>query len=389
MACTLRRGEQRQMVPAGHNGRQEEFDAKLARIRAYLRDHALGGVALSSQALFAWATAGGDNHVVLASEYGVAHLLVTADKVAVLSSNIEAGRASAEEFDGLDTSKIEFWSCPWHADGGVEAEIQRRMGGQRWASDLGIGPARLAEDFRKLTYSLAETEIVRYRKLGRDCSLAMEEALGAVRPGYTEHRVAGLICQRLQDHGVRPHVVLVAADERARRFRHPIPTGKRLRQHLMAVLCGKRGGLIVALTRLLHFSRTLAAELRRKHDAVCAVDVALNAATRRGVPIGNVFAAGVAEYERQGFGEEWKLHHQGGPTGYQGRSFLGRPAEERLVMDNQAFAWNPSISGTKSEDTIVVRSGGIEFLSAPTRAWPAVSVKTGAGTFRRADIRLG
>ena len=146
MACTLRRGEQRQMVPAGHNGRQEEFD-------------------------------------------------------------------------GLDTSELGFWSCPWHADGGVEAEIRRRMGGQSWASDSGIGPAPLAEDFRKLTYSLAETEIVRYRRLGRDCSLAMEEALGAVRPGYTEHRVAGLICQRLQDHGVRPHVVLVAAGSSSCRLR--------------------------------------------------------------------------------------------------------------------------------------------------------------------------
>ena len=366
--------------------RQAEFDAKLAGIRGYMRERGLGGVVLSSQALFAWATAGGDNHVVLASDYGVARLLVTAEQAAVLSSNIESGRFKAEEFKGLEASRLEFWACPWHTDQ-VAAELQHRLGQQAWASDSDLGPARLGEDFTELTYSLHENEIVRYRKLGKDCSLAMEEALAAVRPGVTEHHVAGLICQRLWDHGVRPHVILVAADERVFSFRHPIPTGRKLKRHLMAVLCGKRGGLIINLTRMLHFARKLPPELRRKHDAVCAVDVAFNVASRAGACIKDVFAAGVAEYEKQGFAGEWEHHHQGGPSGYQGRSFLGTPQESRAVLENQAYAWNPSICGTKSEDTILVCDGGIEFLSGPTRAWPTLPVRLGAKTYRRADIK--
>lgn len=368
-------------------GRQAEFEAKLAQIRGFLRERNLGGVVLTSQALFAWATAGGDNHVVLASEYGVARLLVTADRAAVLSNNIEWRRLSTEEFKGLDLSRIEFWYCPWHADEAV-AEIVRRLGQQRWASDSDIGPAQLGEDFTKLSYSLHGHEIARYRKLGKDCAAAMEEALAAARPGATEQHVAGLICQRLLDRGVRPHVILVAADERVYQFRHPIPTGRKLKQHLMAVLCGKRGGLIIALTRMLHFGRKLPEELRRRHDAACAVDMALNAATRVGTPVKDVLAAGIAEYERQSFGGEWQLHHQGGPTGYQGRSYLATPGEARPVLENQAFAWNPSICGTKSEDTILAAGGGIEFLSGPTRAWPTVAVRLGGKTYRRADIKL-
>jgi len=368
--------------------RQAEFDAKLTRIRAYLREHGLGGVALSSQALFAWATAGGDNHVVMASEYGVGRLLVTPERVTVLSANIETQRLSDEEFKGLDTSGIEFWHSPWHADE-TGAEIQRRMGSRTWASDSEIAPVRLGEDFLQLSYALHENEIARYRKLGKDCSQAMEEALGAVRSGDREYQVAGLIAKRLWDHGVRPHVILVAADERVFSYRHPIPTARKLKKHLMGVLCGKRGGLIINLSRMLHFARKLPPDLRRKHDAVCAVDLALNTASLPGARIRNVFAAGVAEYERQGFPDEWQFHHQGGPTGYQGRSYLGTPREERLVLENQAFAWNPSIRGTKSEDTILARDGGIEFLSAPTSTWPVVAVRLDGKTYKRADIRLG
>ncbi|MGD0094503.1 MAG: aminopeptidase P family protein, partial [Planctomycetota bacterium] len=82
------------------------------------------------------------------------------------------------------------------------------------------------------------------------------------------------------------------------------------------------------------------------------------------------------------------IHHQGGPTGYQGRSYLGTPQDERQVLENQAFAWNPSICGTKSEDTILACAGGIEFLSAPTKSWPVVAVRSGEKTCKRADILL-
>jgi antitoxin VapB len=156
----------------------------------------------------------------------------------------------------------------------------------------------------------------------------------------------------------------------------------------MAVLCGKRGGLIINLTRMLHFGKKLPEDLRRKHDACCAIDLAFNGATRVGRAANDIFADGVKEYEKQGFGEEWKLHHQGGPTGYYGRCYRATPTEGRHVQDNQAFAWNPSITGTKSEDTILVTRDGFEFLSSPTSAWPGLKVKFGNKTYRRADIKL-
>jgi len=363
----------------------DEFSGKIRRIRAFLQKHGLGGVVLNTQPLFSWATAGRDNHVVLGTENGFAYLLVSREEVVVLATNIEMPRLLAEEFNDAQGLKIRFAEYPWQKDGALDHHIQECMAGRVFASDCGIG-SRLPDEFIAMTYTLFPAEIERYRRLGKDCSLAMEEALAEVKPGDSEHHVAGLLCARMWDHAVRPQLALVASDERVVQFRHPIPKYKKIKKHVLAVLCGKRGGLITNVTRMLHFGRKLPDDLRRKHDAVCAIDMAFNTATQVGTPVKDVFAAGVAEYKAQNFADEWTLHHQGGPTGYQGRSFLGRPTEERLVLDNQAYAWNPSIAGTKSEDTILATRDGIEFLSEPTKQWPGIDIKRDGKTVRRADI---
>jgi len=59
-----------------------------------------------------------------------------------------------------------------------------------------------------------------------------------------------------------------------------------------------------------------------------------------------------------------------------------------VALANQAFAWNPSIAGTKSEDTILIGENGFEFLSGPTKAWPTVSVKANGKSYKRAGIKL-
>jgi len=374
------------------NGRTAEFQEKLQRVRGFLKKHKLGGVLLNEQKYFSWATAGGENYVVLGHDFGVGYLLITEDSFTVLANNIEIHRFADEEFYALSKKGIEFWSCPWHEDHQIFSEVQRRMKSRKWASDCGApGSIPLPGEFAELTYQLTPDEIERYRRLGHDCSVAMEAALEGLEPGYRETRIASRIAASMLEYNVRPHLVLVAGDERVFKYRHPIPVhSNRAKKHLMAVLCGKRGGLIINLTRMVHFGRTLPSGLRRRHDAVCQVDFALNSGTRPGRTAAQVFKDGLDAYKLHGFEEEWKLHHQGGPTGYQGRSYRGTPTETRKVLRNQAYAWNPSITGTKSEDTIIVPDTGTDFelLSGPTLRWPAITFRRGAKLYRRADIRL-
>jgi Xaa-Pro aminopeptidase len=152
----------------------------------------------------------------------------------------------------------------------------------------------------------------------------------------------------------------------------------------MLVLCARRHGLIVALTRLVHFGR-LPAELVRRHQAVCAVDTAFHLNTRVGTPVREVFRRGVQAYADQGFPDEWRLHHQGGPCGYQGRDSLGTFDATGVVLENQPFAWNPSITGAKSEDTILATAKGPEVIT-PAKDWPMIEVKWLGRAWRRPDI---
>jgi antitoxin VapB len=130
----------------------------------------------------------------------------------------------------------------------------------------------------------------------------------------------------------------------------------------MLVACAQRHGLIVAMTRLVHFGR-VPPDLARKHSAVCAVDEALIDATRPGTTWSSVLAAGIRAYLTEGFPREWKLHHQGGPMGYECRDSCVTPTTKGRVAPLQMVGWNPSITGTKSEDTI---------LSADSEAAPEI-----------------
>ena len=152
----------------------------------------------------------------------------------------------------------------------------------------------------------------------------------------------------------------------------------------MLVLCARQRGLIVSLTRLVHFGK-LPAELRRRHDLNCAVDAAFIRNTRVGLPVRDVFQRGVAAYSAAGFPEEWHLHHQGGPCGYEPRDYVGTPTIPGVVLENQAFAWNPSNTGTKSEDTLLATCRGPRLITA-AREWPMVEVAGKEGAIPRPDI---
>ena len=42
--------------------------------------------------------------------------------------------------------------------------------------------------------------------------------------------------------------IMIATDDRVFRYRHPIPTDRRLEKHAMLVVCGRKWGLIVSAT---------------------------------------------------------------------------------------------------------------------------------------------
>ncbi len=362
--------------------RLQEVQVKRERVRDFLEVHGLDAIVLEKQNSFAWYTAGGDNHVGTATERGAALLVVTREADYVVTTNIEAPRIMTEEVAELGMRLLE---VPWHQRDGVSETGKRLCGEGKVASDTGFGGTRkMASEIAELRFSLMDAEIERYRKLGRDVENAVSGVCKRVRRGMTENAIAGMVAESLYRRGITPAVLLIAADDRIEKFRHPINTDREVNKCVMVACCGRRWGLIISCTRIVHFGK-LSAERRRKHEAVLKVDAALNLSTRVGERIGSIVSAGIQAYSQVGFGDEWKWHHQGGPTGYAPREFRAMPDEERNVVRHQAFAWNPSVAGTKSEDTILVTDEGMEFLSLSSD-WPMVEVEYEGKVVKREDI---
>jgi hypothetical protein len=72
--------------------------------------------------------------------------------------------------------------------------------------------------------------------------------------------------------------------------------------------------------------------------------------------------------ELEGFPEEWRRHHQGGLTGYGSREIIATPETAHLIQTGQAFAWNPSITGAKAEETFLLTDAGAEVIASPELA---------------------
>ena len=362
--------------------RTDEIAQKRDRVLGYMREKGLEGVLLGSTASFAWYTAGGQNHVSTGSEKGVARVLVTPGRDHLLANNIEMPRLLAEE---VPEGRFEPVEHPWFDETSATADLAKLIRPERVASDDGFaGTDVLPADFAELRYSLFPEEIVRYKWLGRHVSEVLEGACAQVRAGMTELRVAGQICHLCYGFGIIPVVLLVAADERIARFRHPIPTEKEVERCAMLVLCGKKGGLICSATRLVHLG-PVPEELERKHRAVCEVDATFILGTEVGADVGQLFQKATEAYARHGYPDEWKQHHQGGATGYATRDFKVTRSTRRRVLENQAFAWNPSIAGTKSEGTIVATERGPEIMTAAV-AGPTIPIEIEGQVIHRPAI---
>lgn len=361
--------------------RKWEFEEKRKRLNEFMDKQGYDAVLLRRVSGFAWLSCGGDSHVATDSEKGEAALYATRDGVACLTSNIEAARMAEEELDGLP---IPVEAAPWHT--GIGELVGRRMEGLKVASDTHFPNAhKMAEPLKELRFSLLEPEIERYRGVGRAAVGAMEQACRTVAPGMTEHIAAGLLDGMLRTAGLTPLVTLAGADDRLDRYRHPIPTSKRISRVCMLVTCARRHGLIVALTRMVHFG-TVPDDLQDRLYVASSVEAVMHEASRPGMEVSRILLLGADEYGRHGFQDEWTRHHQGGGIGYETREFIANPDCTRVVQENQAFAWNPSLPGAKCEDTILVTGDGTELLTLQSDDWPTIDIAAAGGMQSRPGI---
>jgi Xaa-Pro dipeptidase len=301
-----------------------------------------------------WLLCGRGRPVSITSPAAGYTVVLSGERSYALYPDIETSRVAAEErLEELGYEPVPF---AWHE--GPSATLERILDGRPALEgdelDAAVAPERRA---------LGEAERDRYRAAGADAASAMKDCLDRLSPSLSEVEAAAELDYRARLCGFVAPVVLVAGQERQKVHRHPLPTEAPLGCHALLAFTAEREGLHVSLTRLISFG-PVSAVLRGLVDAVARVDAAMLRASRPGRSLGDVFEVASSAYEAEGFPGEWRKHHQGGLTGYDGREVFGTPNEPTRLPHSCAVAWNPSITGgAKSEDTVLVTENGLDVVT--------------------------
>jgi Xaa-Pro aminopeptidase len=359
--------------------RKPEVLNKLARLRDRMAARQVDAALLNLIPNAAWITGGAATYVNEGTEIGASSLLVSQDRAYVLTDTIEGPRLKQEEH--LEDLGFELVLEPWYARGKAFASL---TAGKRVGQDTPGGTLDFGADLQRLRTVLQPEEVARMRHACTLAAEAMDDAVRSVRPGDPEYDLAARLSAACRARGGSPIVNLIASDERIYQFRHPLPTTKTVERYAMLVLCMRFEGLIAAVTRLVHFG-PMPDELRSRAMAVARVDAKMILGTRTGCTIGDLFEVARQAYIEEGYPESIEEHHQGGSMSYQPREIIAHPDDPTPIELHQVFAWNPSIRGAKSEDSVYLGPNGVEVLTEIAN-WPVWTVTVSGQTIKRPAI---
>ncbi len=355
-----------------------EHGEKLERVAGLAHAAGVHGILLAGHHNIAWLTSGRGNRIDGSREIGTARLLVAADgRRFVLANAIEMPRLLDEELAGLSYEPIEY---PWTEDQDPSRAVRAARSvlgdgvplGADWPlpDTTGMEPV-----IARARFLLTEGEIDRYRALGREAGVMLGRVARSLKPGDDERDIARLIMDGAAAMRARPVVTLVGSDERLRSYRHPVPKATAWKSVVMVALCAERDGLVVSLSRVV--SAGSQPDLEARTQATASVFGRLLDATRPGATAAQLYAVAAGGYAAAGFpGEELK-HHQGGAIGYRAREWVAHPKSQETVQARQAFAWNPTVTGTKVEDTALVIDDRLE-MPTTSPDWPLIALGTEA-----------
>lgn len=315
---------------------------------------------LTTHTALTWYLDGSRMHISLAGD-PVAALLVDRGGDHLVTFNNEAERIASEELP----VGVSLHAVPWHGNLHQAAAALAHDGNP-------LAEAAVVPQLRAARQSLLPGEAARYSRLSKDLAAAMTDVLSQASPQTTEFQIASGLAARIVAVGAEPLVLLCNGSSRST-FRHPLATHSSIGRRAMAVACARRNGLVANVTRWVAFDAGTPEEFDAE-ARIAAVEADIFRATQPGAGLNEIFSEIQAAYARHGFGEDqWTLHHQGGPAGYAGRDPRVTGSTTDAVVLNQSFTWNPSGPGVKIEDTVILRSSGIEVLTVDER-WPTTEV---------------
>lgn len=339
--------------------RVEEIDLKITAIRDYLALRGAKGLHLEQAENFAWLTGGMKNYVTLNNVQTECAILVTPERAYVVSPHSELQRLDVQ----LPAGVFEIVAHDW--DVGPVEVVAKIVGSDRFLTDSEQETAHYLCDQRVV---LNENEQYRLGKLGSLTAEVLEEGLRGARPEMSEQELAARIAYELMSRGVEPVLVIVSGEANFRSH-HNISGEGEVGAICMGIVCAKLEGLVVSMTRMVSFQDDK--RLWEQMKLNTALDAAVINATRYSETVGEAFERLVAFYDEFGLADEWRKLHQGGIVGYRLKEYFASRRSTVPLRDGMAFAWNITISGTKSEDTFLLRDGRMHWITSwKGSEWP-------------------
>ncbi|MFC6720641.1 M24 family metallopeptidase [Halobacteriaceae archaeon SHR40] len=341
--------------------------SRIERLDSLLAAESLSAVWFARPNSFAWLT-GGNNVVDRTADAGVAAAGYDGEQVTVITNNIEQNRLQEEELPESVTVE----SFDWYE--GTLSEAVKATSQTPAAADFDVTGF---EDISgsELRQPLLDADIDQYRALGETVAEAVESVCRSVTPETTEREAAARLRGKLAAHGIETPVALVGGSERAPEYRHLTPTETPLDRYAIVSVTTQRDGLFASCTRTVAFDPP--EWLEERHRAATRVEASALVATRavgkEGGQAASIFEQIQDAYESLSWSGEWRNHHQGGAAGFAGREWIATPDSEAPVHLPMAYAWNPTVEGAKSEDTVLVTESGYETLTEGD--WPTETVE--------------
>ena len=369
---------------------QAEVEAKIARVREVLVARNARAAVLTQSGSVAWLTAGITNPIERGNPSSPLWIVVTADEVTGLTTNVELPRLR----EPLAALGLQLEGIAWYEPDGLATAAAELAGSARddvVSDDESLGLA--ADALVAIRLSLLPSERERLATLGCDAVVALESSLRSWQPGECDFDVQARAAERLERVGALGVCLFVGGDERVERFRHPLPVGAPMERLVMAVVVAERGGLHAAATRFASAGR-LPENVATAQAAAFAIEGVVLDACHVGSTYGDVLHALERGYATAGHADAWRDHYQGGPIGYRQREFEIVPTQttsawyDTPLAEGHALAWNPSVAGGgKSEDTFLLSDGELRQVT-DSGDWPTVEI---SGRARAAvlDIATG
>jgi len=359
-----------------------EVREKLEKVRNLMREKNLDSIIIARNDNFSWITAGARGWVVRSSELASAWILINEGEAFLVSNNIEARRLLKEEkLEDFKLLEYEWYEDPF--------ERFKDVIGERFGSDFSLeGSVNVSAEMKELRMELTDREMERARSIGRDVERIFEEVLVDVsRPDMSEIELASEVQRAFTEEGFNLPVLLVFSEESRNLYRHNLPTARKLGRFFFVSICAEKHGLVLSATRSVSFGKP-PESLEMQHRLNALVDAKILAITEPGKTLSEMFEDIRKVYEEFETGEEFRKHHQGGIAGYNPREEKALPGSKTVLKPNMLIAWNPTITGTKSEDTFLL-SDRPEYLTfTEDSVWPVLKFQTSAGTVRRPGIKV-